>query len=416
MAIKVGEVDLAQPIVPVRGTARYESIRLLVRHRGRPLGWVSLDNRYGLLDASREWIRDEIHSQLAAQLVGTTMGPNLEAAVPATALPSCSVVICTRDRAELLEECLDAVLELDYPDFEVVVVDNAPSDDATQTVASRRTVRYTREDRPGLDWARNRGFAASRGEIVAFVDDDARPDRGWLRAIAAAFADPEVMAVGGMVAPRELETRAQMLFELDLGGMTQSLTRRTIRAAHSSTRDLLWVSSFAVGTNMAYRRSVLDGVGGFDPALDVGTATGSGGDLEMCHRLVARGHTMVYEPAALVWHLHRRTLRGLERQLHANGLGFGSYLLTCARNRTVSRLAIVRFALVDWLYGWILKRLWRPRGVPRRLAWAELLGALRSPLALFTARRRARRLAQRTDTRALEGGLRLAEGLAKRES
>jgi glycosyltransferase involved in cell wall biosynthesis len=374
-----------------------------------------IDNHHRQLDASREWIRDEIHAQLARQLMTTTLGPKLEAAGPATDLPRCSVVICTRDRAELLDECLDSVLALDYPDFEVVVVDNAPSDNATQTLASRRPVRYAREDRPGLDWARNRGLSASRGEIVAFVDDDARPDRGWLRAIAAAFADPEVMAVGGMVAPRELETRAQMLFELELGGMTQGLTRRTIRAAHSTARDLLWVSSFAVGTNMAYRRSVFDHVGGFDPALDVGTATGSGGDLEMCHRLVARGHTMVYEPAAVVWHVHRRTLLGLERQLHANGLGFGSYLLTCARNGTVGRLSIIRFALAEWLWGWILKRLFRPGDVPRRLVWAELLGALRSPLAYRKAHRQARRLAQGSGTRAPGGELRLAEGLTERE-
>jgi hypothetical protein len=142
---------------------------------------------------------------------------------------------------------------------------------------------------------------------------------------------------------------------------------------------------------MAFRRSVFDVEKGFDPALDEGTPTKGGGDLEMFQRLVSQGHTLVYEPSALVWHVHRRSESELARQLHSNGRGFGSYLWTCLWHRSTSRGAILTFALRQWLWGWILKRLFRPGEIPRRLVLAELSGALMSPLALLSSRLGARR-------------------------
>jgi glycosyltransferase involved in cell wall biosynthesis len=291
----------------------------------------------------------------------------------------------------MLEACLDAVQALDYPDFDVLVVDNAPTTDETARLVRATPARYCREERPGLDWARNRGIAEATGEIMAFIDDDARPDPRWLSTVAAAFTEPEVMAVTGMVAPAELETRAQIVFELSLGGMTQSTRRRVIRRQELTSSQLLWSSSYGVGTNMAFRRSVFDVERTFDPALDVGTPTRGGGDLEMFQRLVSLGYTLVYEPAALVWHVHRRTESELTRQVHSNGRGFGSYLWTCLRNRTARPGALLTFALRQWLWGWILRRLVRPGEIPRRLVLAELAGALLSPLAFLLSRAGARR-------------------------
>lgn len=393
MAIKVTQCELSQELTAIGGTGAYESVRILVRHHGAPLGWVWIDNARRRSSILREQIRDEILAQLPWELPIHVLGRHFRDEQPDAYHPLCTVLVCTRDRTESLSGCLEALFKLDYPDFEILVVDNAPSDDSTRALVSGLPVRYAREDRPGLDWARNRGLTDARGEIVAFVDDDARPDRGWLRAIARAFAEPEVMAVSGPVAPVELETPAQILFELPLGGMTQSFQRWTVRREQITTTQLLWSSFYAVGTNMAYRRNVFEHEAPFDPALDVGTPSGSGGDLEISHRLVAHGHTLVYEPAALVWHLHRRTRTSLVRQLYANALGFGAYLLTCMRNGTVARSAIVRFALREWLWGWILKRMLRPRGISRRLVWAELAGALKSPWAFYAAQRQARRLA-----------------------
>jgi glycosyltransferase involved in cell wall biosynthesis len=399
VAVKVLDLDLGRPIEPVWGLEAYEGLRLLVRRHGQPIGWAYLATSGQPMVSSRQ-IQDTILAQLGWTLVGLALAPppcDTAHAVPPLAV---SVVVCTRDRADQLERCLDAVLALDHPGFEVMVVDNASTTDATARLAARLPVRYVREDRPGLDWARNRGIAEAAHSIIAFTDDDARPDPGWLGAITAAFQDPDVSAVTGAVFGAELETDAQLLFELEYNGMVQSVHPRTIRRESLKTRELLWASSFGVGANMAFRREALRAVGGFDVALDVGTPSGGGGDIEMFHRLVARGGTIVYEPRAVVWHTHRRSRAMLRRQLRDNGRGFGAYLLTCARNRTVPRATLLRFALTSWIGWWLLRRLVRPDRLGRRLVATELAGALASPLAYLRARRQARRIATASAARA----------------
>jgi glycosyltransferase involved in cell wall biosynthesis len=393
VAKKILQVELTDGLQPIWGIERYDWIHLLVRYRGYPLGWTLIPNNGAPL-LSEEVLRYAISDWLGWDLMQVLMEESRRGVMP-DSVPArpISVVVCTRDRAQQLEQCLQALGALDYPDYEVIVVDNAPSDEDTAQLVARFPVRYVREQRPGLDWARNCGIGQARHDIVAFTDDDVRPDRQWLRAINAAFADPKTMAVTGMVAPAELETTAQIYYELGYGGMMPALRRRVFHLSLLSTRDLLWASNFGAGANMAFRRELFAAIGRFDVALDVGTPSGSGGDLEMCHRLVAAGHTLVYDPRVLVWHHHRRDFASLSRQLQANGLGFGSYLLTCARNRTASRLSILRFGLVDWLGGWILRRLLRPGWFPRRLVVAELLGALRSPRAYRAAQARAKQVA-----------------------
>ncbi|MCP5099547.1 MAG: glycosyltransferase [Chloroflexi bacterium] len=249
-----------------------------------------------------------------------------------------------------------------------------------------------REDRPGLDWARNRGIESARHEIVAFTDDDARPAINWLRAIATAFAEPEVTAVTGPVAPSELNTPTQNLFEFGYGGMSHGFERRLFRRHQLSSNGLLWASGFGVGANMAFRRSVFKEIGLFDVALDVGTVSGGGGDIEMFHRLVAAEHTLMYDPSLLVWHQHRSEKRDMELLVKNNGRSFGCYLLTCRRNRTVSTSQIVRFAVHNWGIQWILKRLVRPEGFPRRSVLQEFVAFIGSPFAYIAAQRRANAL------------------------
>jgi GT2 family glycosyltransferase len=155
---------------------------------------------------------------------------------------------------------------------------------------------------------------------------------------------------------------------------------------------LLWASNFGVGANMAFRREIFRSIGFFDPALDVGTPSGGGGDVEMFHRLVANGNTLVYEPAALVWHQHRRQAAGLRKLIFDNGRSFGGYLLTCMRKENLSRGSILYFAVRHWLWAWLIYRLLKPGSYPRSLVWIELTGALLSPLAYLLAQANARRL------------------------
>jgi hypothetical protein len=176
--------------------------------------------------------------------------------------------------------------------------------------------------------------------------------------------------------------------------MLQKLDRRKINGSELSVQQLLWASEYGVGANMAFRRQVFAEVGNFDVALDVGTASRGCGDIEMFHRILAKGYATFYEPSAFGWHLHRRRDKALSKQLQDNGHGFGAYLLTCYRNRTVPRLEILKFAMFNWLGWWLVPRLGAPGGLPRKLVVSELLGALQSPFAYRKAQLQAQQLAE----------------------
>jgi glycosyltransferase involved in cell wall biosynthesis len=394
MGIKLLKIEFSEPINPIRGLEKYEKIRILVCYRGVPLQWVEISNDPWLAIIPAARVRSTIVAQLGKELAKAILPLQLGLQTePNHPLPPISVVICTRDRTDLLKGALEAILAVDYPDREIIVIDNAPSNTSTAELVARLPVRYVKEERPGLDWARNRGIAEARHEIIAFTDDDVRPDVGWLRGMAAGFADPEIMAVSGLVAPAELETEAQIQFEFGYGGMLQYTHSFKVDGSKLSARELLWASAYGVGANMAFRRQVFAEVGTFDPALDVGTATRGGGDIELFHRILAKGYSTFYAPRAFVWHVHRRSGEALSRQLRDNGRGFGAYLLTCDRNRTVSRLEILHFAWSQWLNWWLLRRLRRPGWFPRKLVVSELLGALQSPFAYREAQLQAQRLA-----------------------
>ena len=398
MAVKLLDIEFSEPINPIRGLERYEKIRILVRYRGVPIKWVEMYNNPWLAIIPAEQVRVAIFEQIGKELTKAILTEKLGLKPePNDLLPPISVVICTRDRTDLLKGALEAILALDYPDREIIVIDNAPSNSSTAELVARLPVRYVKEERPGLDWARNRGIAEASHEIIAFTDDDVRPDRGWLRGMAAGFVDPTIMAVSGLVAPAELETEAQIQYEFGYGGMLQYLHCFKVDGSNLTAQKLLWASAYGVGANMAFRRQVFEDVGNFDPALDVGTPTRGAGDIEMFHRILAKGYSTFYEPTAFVWHVHRRSGEALSRQLRDNGRGFGAYLLTCDRNRTVSRGAIVQFAVFHWLNWWLLRRLIRPNWFPRKLVFSELLGALQSPFAYKEAQLQAQKLAELHD-------------------
>jgi GT2 family glycosyltransferase len=310
-----------------------------------------------------------------------------------------TVAVCTRDRPEDLARCLDALARVRYESLEVLVVDNAPSSEATRGLVERRGpgLRYVREPRPGLDWARNRAIAEATGEVIAFTDDDVEVDPGWVRALADAFGtDRSVAAVTGLVLPSELETDAQVLFER-YRSFGRGFTPR--RVAPGSSRGLAHrygaAGDYGTGANMAFRRSVFARIGPFDPALDVGTPTRGGGDLEMFFRVLKEGHALVYEPRAIVRHRHRRTLAALRSQIADHGLSFSAYMVRSALAYPDERLAFARLAC--WWYAKTAFRVLWPRRGPawalRRLGLAELRGCIVGLTRYPVARRAADRLA-----------------------
>ena len=310
-------------------------------------------------------------------------------------LPAISVVVCTRDRPQLLQQCLAALQQLDYPAFEVLVVDNAPATDNSRELVRATPFRYLREDRPGLDWARNCGLRAATHGIVAFTDDDVRVDPAWLRGIASGFAVPEVAAVTGLVLPLELQTPAQRLYEQYGTGMSRGSVPRRFVAAALTPAGLIGTQEIGVGANMAFRQAFLVQLGGFDTALDAGTPAGGAGDLDIFHRILCAGGVIAYEPSAVVRHRHRPEMDALRRQLGDNGRSFGVYLIRIWQARTVRRRDLARYALgtwFPWLFGRLLRGLAGHHPLPVGLLWAELVGTLCAPFAYRASLRQDERI------------------------
>ncbi|HEU4325548.1 MAG TPA: glycosyltransferase [Roseiflexaceae bacterium] len=412
--IKIIAVELSLPLANLAGLDGYSAVRALVRLHDVPLGYVNVSITHGRCDA--EALRAAIQDQIGWPLLREHLVRMLLAGQPASgalaelvaapprsaplALPSVTVAVCTRDRTADLALCLTALVRLDAPDLELLVIDNAPSDDATKQLVREHfpQVRYVCEPRPGLDWARNRALAEARGEIVAYTDDDVVVDAGWARALAAVFAEhPEVMAVTGLVAPYELETASQQLFE-QYGGFGRGYVRKWYRvnraAGERTATHHAGAGKFGTGANMAFRRSFLERIGGFDPALDVGTVTNGGGDLEMFFRVLKEGGALVYEPQAIVFHRHRREYAKLHTQIANNGVGFYAYLVRSALAYPDERAALIRTG-VWWLWYWSIQRLLRsfvrPSRMPRDLITAELWGSLVGLGRYQRARRNLRR-------------------------
>lgn len=397
--VTIAELDCETWALTVRSELPAFPMRALLRHGRRPLGWVNFPEKPAK-NCFWTYVRGQIlnDSGLRMRLIREKRFP-----ATGTSLPPISVVVCTRNRADLLRRCIAALKALDYPDYEILIVDNAPSTEATRDlVAADPALRYVREDRPGLDWARNRGISAAKHDIIAYTDDDTTPDRHWLAGLAEAFAEPAVGFVTGLVTPMTLDTDARLYFEDTYGGMGKGFDAITRDPANMPSHDLLWASALGVGANMAFRKSVFEHCGPFDPALDVGTVTRGGGDIEMFHRALAGGIVHVYQPAALVWHEHRADFTGLRRQLADNGSGFASYLMACLRNRTVPRGAVLRFALRAWLWDWQLRRLLRPGQHCRSLVCDEIRGLVGAPRRWRQAQFRATELAAPADPRGQE--------------
>ena len=201
--------------------------------------------------------------------------------------PLISVVVCSYNGSRTIRETLEGLRRLDYPKYEVIVIDDG-STDATPTIAAEYDVRLISGPNRGLSHARNLGMRAATGEIVAYIDDDAWPDRHWLTYLAAAFARTSHAAIGGPNIPPPRDGEIGACIANAPGGPIHVLVSDT-QAEHIP------------GCNMAFRRAALEAVGGFDEQFRK-----AGDDVDVCWRLMEQGMTIGFSPAAVVWH-HRRT-------------------------------------------------------------------------------------------------------------
>lgn len=385
MATAVIDLELSSRLRVSGNLTGYTNAYVLLRYRGKPVGVITVPVTDGVIHW--EHYQEKI-LQKGGDLLREAMAEEWLGLAEAPVGHACraTIAICTRNRTDDLRRCLEALSHLPDDGQEVLVVDNCPSNNDTQElVALYPFVRYVREPRPGLNIARNTAIREATGEIVAFTDDDAVPDTGWLRAIVKPFDHPLVACVTGATFPLELETEAQERFE------TFSPFNKGFETKVYKGSELTHLSAghIGAGANMALRRSLLKEVGPFDPALDAGTATRSGGDHEYFIRMLLRGYHIVYEPSAISWHRHRRTDRETVEAIRGYGTGVYAYW---------TRLFLVEkeYSVIKLPLSWMLQNqvpdMWR--ALIRRdwkklqLLMAEWRGCLSGPGAYLEERKR----------------------------
>ncbi|MEP0911471.1 glycosyltransferase [Leptolyngbya sp. GB1-A1] len=416
--IKVVDIELSRPIPTVEGLDGYMGLKGLVRLHGVPIGYVNAPVTLGRCTAETlsKLILEQHSWGIICQLLKNGMSSpqhpeeltleNLIGLPPVEysgEWPLVTVAVCTRDRPDDMKLCLEALSNLDYPNLDILVIDNAPQTEATQELVKTHypTVRYVREPRPGLDWARNRAILEAKGEIIAYTDDDVAVDPGWAKALAQVFAEnSDVMVVTGLVVPYELEDKSQVLFE-HYGGFGRGFECKWYRVDERKSVPIASYygasGQFGTGANMAYRRCIFDQIGGFDPALDVGTVTNGGGDIEMFFRVLKEGYTLVYEPKAMVRHRHRRDYSKLYAQIANNGIGFYAYFVRSALAYPDERWAYLKLAcwwILWWHFGRLYKSFKYANRLPRELIWAEFWGCFVGLTRYQKARRIAQEIAQ----------------------
>lgn len=328
------------------GDESHVRAEVLVREGGRSLGHIKLDGAHDFVE------RAVSSTPVGVPARGWTDGAGRD--IPAT------IIICTLGRNPLLTLAVQAALAQRHGHFNVVVVDNDPlSGNARRLLAQVSDPRLSIIDEPqrGLSRARNQGIRVATGEVVAFSDDDAILDPAWLASLLDVFASAppgEVGAVTGPVFAAELECRSQRFFE-SRGGFPKGLQplvwslrtpspecARLGNRADGGPLFPLATARVGAGASMAFTRAALDALHEFDVCLGAGAGTNGGEDLDAFTRVLRAGFVIVYNPDAVVHHVHRRDMEGLEKQIHGNGTGMAALLVKSLCQHPVGILTLLK--------------------------------------------------------------------------
>jgi len=383
MSYPIIELEVTEAIPTLRTAYRDTGVALILRYKGKPIGFCMKPL------PARSVLTPKDLAPLLSRAIGTKLLREKireELVRPASRVqyPSLAVAICTKDRPEILSRCLQHLLKLrkaeDSPRFEILVVDNSPSDErAKELVALLPGVRYLREPKVGLNFARNRAMQEANGDILAYLDDDVIVDRCWLNGLMEAYSEnPDAAAFTGLVLPYEMVTEAQIIFE-KRGGFRRGFEK--IRYGRILPDNPLYpcgAGIFGAGCNMAFRREVLVELGGFDEALDTGAPLPGGGDLDIFYRVIRSGYFIVYEPQYLVFHEHRRQWGKLRRQYWSWGLGFSAFVVKSYQQDVSQRSKL--FRLMGWWFQDQLHQLGKSliccHPLPPIMILAELCGGI----------------------------------------
>jgi glycosyltransferase involved in cell wall biosynthesis len=361
MRYQMFDVEVTDPITDLALSPEDTGAAILIRRKGVPIGfWMQRSN--GAASITAEELQRTIVSEAGDRIVAAAIHEEIACSASVPPLPLITIAICSKDRPRGVERLLHSLRgqESRLPEgsagLEILVVDNAPSDERTREIAEKfvpekkTEFRYIRELKPGLNFGRNRALREARGEFLSFLDDDVVVDRYWLAGLVAAWSDNrDAAAFTGQVLPMEMETEAQILFE-ERGGFRRGFERIRYGAVLPGNATYPGGAGiFGAGANMTFRTDVARFLGGFDEALDSGAPVPGGGDLDMFYRIIRGGYALIYEPRFLVFHQHRRELAGLYNQYKRSwGLGFMCFLSKCIKTDPELRPALKRL-LLWWL-------------------------------------------------------------------
>lgn len=400
MPYDIHHIDVEAPPDSLAVGAQEDGFALVLHFRGRIVGFLMQGAKPGTQVGS-DRISELIVEAAGARLLQENLAARLRPPLAQSRPPTITAAICTKDRPALLRRCLASLTSLDAwksrdRDFAILVVDNAPSDDGTRRlVAEFPGIEYCLEPKPGLDFARNAAMDRARTELIAYVDDDAAVDPGWLAGLRRAWLEnPDAGAFTGLVLPLSLETEAQILFERR-GGFRRGFQQLRFGSGH----PVHWTypcgaGGFGAGCNMAFRRDMLHELGGFDEALDTGPPLPGGGDLDIFYRIIRAGYPLVYEPQFAVYHEHRREMDRLRHQYWTWGLGFMAFVVKSYWADPTQR-GRFRYLMAEWTrikLGELRRALAGRHPLPPRMVAAEMLGAF---AGLFGTYSRSLKRAQR---------------------
>ncbi len=407
--LETGAVEYPDPAM----RPQHPDARVLVRWLGEQIDIVEVtapDDGIARVAAEVVWASSRAELTAAAERAGTAAPTSVdELLVPRSVLPATveraggrplvTVTIASLRNVVPTIACIRRILQSSWEPLEVVVVDNDSDGDALRgaveaAFGADARVRYVHEPRRGLSHARNAGLAAARGEIVVFTDDDVLVDRRWVERLVAGFDAAEgVACVTGAILPAEQETVAQVYLE-EYGGFHKGFRRQVFDLSTHRRDTPLYpydAGQFGSGANMAFRTAVLREMGGFSVDLGAGTLAYGGEDIDVLRRTITAGHTIVYEPAALMWHHHRRSMEALRRQMHRYGIGLSATVTKWLfEDRAVARDVLRRIprGVLYVLRPGSAKNAGKSADFPRVLTLLEVLGIAYGPVAYLRSRRR----------------------------
>lgn len=241
---------------------------------------------FGLVDRDRKPKQALTAVQHAMKLIPVEFTPEF---------PFISVVICSYNGSRTIRDTLDGLQKLTYPYFEVIVINDGSTDHFAEIVKEYPVVLINTKNQ-GLSAARNTGMHHAKGEVIAYIDDDAYPDIHWLHYLGYAYCNSSHACIGGPnIAP------------FDDGPIATCVANSPGGPVHVLISDE--IAEHVPGCNLSIRRKVLQEIGGFDPVY-----RNAGDDVDVCWRVQDAGYTIGFHPAAVVWHHRRNSLKAYWKQ------------------------------------------------------------------------------------------------------